>query len=530
MSLLAYNLTTAPLLLAAGAPSVTLPPSASAGSRGPAFNVTGELKGLLSPPFVLLQAQVALGKVQYEWSALPEFNTFSLVVGSAQTDVSDLDVEIYVDPVGGNDANPGTPLAPVKTFPRAWDLMSMGRKKRRIYLAAGSYDVPGGVYAVPPSLGSTGEPVVIIGDNTTIETGTILTVIPAGAGRLLVRTVPVAPEFAIGAALTFTNNAAQGCRVTVAHDDGTTITLVAPPTITPADGDTYTIERPASILNLQFAVANFQGGDFAMKNIKVTSPGFGVFRPSEGGSLVAVENVEFDTDNIFVSVFNAHLRTTGFDILFLSPNPFSDALRPTCGVFAHGSNFNFFAFEGAAIGQPDSGALVLKDCQLIINSGSQLLAINPPPCGLRSQIRVVENSYIKTAGDPSVPGIFEAMLFPGFPAFDLRNSRGDLQSLEVNNVIANGAIRVDLQSIVRVDSLTGAGSVAAGIKIRGNSQVLSGTTTPGVPGGASTCTLTGAFDLAIGLLTSTYAALTVDGGISEVNAGGPTFNRFGIQP
>ena len=165
MSLLVYNLKATSLTLnngVAGAPKLVIPAStAGAGARGlPWYGSGDEFEGLDAAAYTALQAQQALGEVAFEWQAFQEYVTYPLLVGSAQTDVYDTDLEIYVN-TAGDDANPGTPLAPVKTFPRAWDLMSMGRKKRRIYLAAGSYDVPGGVYAVPPSLGSTGEPVVI---------------------------------------------------------------------------------------------------------------------------------------------------------------------------------------------------------------------------------------------------------------------------------------------------------------------------------------------------------------------------------
>lgn len=173
MSLLAYNLTILPLALPGVAPPTSLPASLSAGSRGPAFNVTGELKPLTAIQFAALQLQVAAGSVQYEWSALPEFNTFSLVVGSAQTDVADVDIAIFVSP-SGLDTNPGTSGAPFLTFERALKaLPSAWRKSCTIFLSAGSFPYDSGQTGTNFPYGPSGPeatPLAIIGTFTDIDT------------------------------------------------------------------------------------------------------------------------------------------------------------------------------------------------------------------------------------------------------------------------------------------------------------------------------------------------------------------------
>lgn len=117
MSLLAYNKTTSALPLAAGSPIVTLPASSTAGARGSSVNVTAELQGLSSGNFALLQAQVAAGSVEYEWTGLPEFNTFTLVIGSAPVDVSDVAINLWADPATGVDGfGRGSQTAPLQTF------------------------------------------------------------------------------------------------------------------------------------------------------------------------------------------------------------------------------------------------------------------------------------------------------------------------------------------------------------------------------------------------------------------------------
>jgi len=94
MPLLAYNLTAADVTLAAGNPVRDIPLSASPPTRGPAVNVTGELRpdivtidpingvvgGLLAADFVLLQAQVASGDLEFEWTSSPEYLTGALVL------------------------------------------------------------------------------------------------------------------------------------------------------------------------------------------------------------------------------------------------------------------------------------------------------------------------------------------------------------------------------------------------------------------------------------------------------------------
>lgn len=79
MALLAFNKTTTALLLAKGNPVRTLPASLSPGVRGPAFNVTSELRGLSNSDYAALQVQVAAGSCEYEWTGDKEYTTATLV-------------------------------------------------------------------------------------------------------------------------------------------------------------------------------------------------------------------------------------------------------------------------------------------------------------------------------------------------------------------------------------------------------------------------------------------------------------------
>src|SRR5260370_955996 len=86
MALLAFNLTGAPLTLAAGNPSCpTIPASPSPPNPGPGFNVTAYLKGLSGAQYTALQVQVTAGSVQYNWTDVAEFAIGTLVAETAAT-------------------------------------------------------------------------------------------------------------------------------------------------------------------------------------------------------------------------------------------------------------------------------------------------------------------------------------------------------------------------------------------------------------------------------------------------------------
>jgi len=90
MALRVFNITAAPVVLAAGNPVRTIPASVAAPARGPAVDVTSELRpnlavdpaagvvgGLDAAAFVLLQVQAA--SLVFEWTSDPEYATGALV-------------------------------------------------------------------------------------------------------------------------------------------------------------------------------------------------------------------------------------------------------------------------------------------------------------------------------------------------------------------------------------------------------------------------------------------------------------------
>jgi len=141
MPLIAYNLTAAPLVLAAGNPVPTLKASASVGARGQGTDVTIEMLGLTAANYAALQAQQAAGSVQYEWTNLPEYGTFTLVAGSAQKEIAENDLSFFADATLGNDNNPGTQALPVQTVDKLLSLIPIGgwRKSCLLFMAPGTY-------------------------------------------------------------------------------------------------------------------------------------------------------------------------------------------------------------------------------------------------------------------------------------------------------------------------------------------------------------------------------------------------------
>lgn len=121
MPLLAYNLTGAPVTLAAGSPPPVLPASSAPPNRSPAVNVTSELGGLSGAAWAAIQAQIDAGSVQLEWSGTPEYSdglTWRSYDAASQ-------LTWYVDSVTGSDLNDGatssTALATISEFFRRMD-------------------------------------------------------------------------------------------------------------------------------------------------------------------------------------------------------------------------------------------------------------------------------------------------------------------------------------------------------------------------------------------------------------------------
>lgn len=265
MPLLAYNKTNALLPLAAGNPIVSLPAASSAGARGKAFNVTGELLpnltvdpvngvagGLSAASFALLQAQVAANQVEYEWSEDPEYLVATLVIGSPPVDIAEEDAFVYVDATLGNDNNPGTLAQPVLTFNRGLQLLPEVYKKAcRLILAPGAYTVPDGAVQMPRAEGPFASTFLVMGPGdggrTVLANGT-----EAAGGSPRVFTDAAAPFGAVDSLVGYWVRVTSGAQINQRRQiKSNTASVVTTNTDMPgniANLDTFTIEKPSAIV------------------------------------------------------------------------------------------------------------------------------------------------------------------------------------------------------------------------------------------------------------------------------------------
>jgi len=501
MSLLVYNLTIAPLPLAAGVPIATLPASASAGSRGPALNVTGELKGQLAPAFALLQAQVALGQVQYEWSGLPEFNTFTLVVGSAQTDVSDLPIDIYVDPAG-SDTNPGTAALPFQTLVRALEAMpAEWRVSAHINLAAGAYTMPTNSTSFGTPLGGA-SPLVIIGTPLVVKNltdaagGSTSVVTDLGAGMVI-------DEY-VGAELLCTAGANAGQAISIRRNTATTVTLNGLFLAPNSAGSTFEIRRPDSTINFSVQIGIFRS-TFAMAHVK-TVGSFDIVQSQVSG----MRNVEFDlTAGGFIALPGGTIAVFGG---FGPGGAFNN--DPT-------APFSFFSFQsGVYLNTTDANSGMgtspgtLRASFLVVRNGYFVA----DACSTqRIHGLAVLNGYLAASGSAvieQVPnGIFG--FYPGAldgTVVDIAASKVFFNFIDISNSPSSG-IDAKNGSFVVANGVSGVGNAGYGLKATEMSQILTGLGTS-VTGAAG--------DTLVGAVPKAYVALPY----GEINGSGPTLNRI----
>jgi hypothetical protein len=491
--------------------------------------------------FAALQAQVALGYVQYEWTGLPEFNVYTLVVGSAQEDISDLNVEIYVDPVGGDDANPGTPTSPVQTFPRALALMPAGKALRRIYLVAGTYPIPNHVLYWNQWPVNQGEPVVVIGTPVPVALTVPQSTVLSSANRNRDITAQAAHAGSlVGAAIRFTSGAANGSRFLIGADTGTVITLNNRSNANVVADDTFVVERPGSILTVNSFLV-FQGGAVAFKDVKFDCTSGGIVDFTNGAVCLANENVEYDCDNgggLGVTD-NATLFPESFSNPFRSPNPFSTALRSSCGLYVHGvdpdPNGNadgiFIAREGK-IGRLGTGrgGMVL-DTALVITFGNASFSPGGPFISTNGYLHF-ENSKVDISGRPSAHGRLDGTAVQCITSSVLI-AETDQGNGPVDGVIlVQGSYFTGRNSNVQVPPNPGVTVAPLGPNVGYGLNVQSSSVAALNDNGGSTFLSTGTpnplgnGDMLIGATQKAYLALPY----GEVDSSGPTGNRVNLDP
>jgi hypothetical protein len=137
-----FNLTAAPVALAAGNPIKTIPPTTVPGTVGPGVNVTAELKGLTGPNYAALQAQMTANILTFVWEDIPEYPTPGLAPYSAAAAAAELEAEL-ASTVAGQGASKialqvGSPKANVQAMVNALGSTVPAEGAALIGLAAGS--------------------------------------------------------------------------------------------------------------------------------------------------------------------------------------------------------------------------------------------------------------------------------------------------------------------------------------------------------------------------------------------------------
>jgi hypothetical protein len=83
MPLLAHNRTTSIVTLPGTNPTVALPVALAAGGKGPAVNVTSELRGLTATQYAAIRALVVAGKISIAWEGEELYATGTLLSSDA---------------------------------------------------------------------------------------------------------------------------------------------------------------------------------------------------------------------------------------------------------------------------------------------------------------------------------------------------------------------------------------------------------------------------------------------------------------
>lgn len=187
MSLLAYNLTTSPIVPTGT--SVTLPASTSAGIRGAAYNITSELAAFNPSQFAALQTQAnpnteAPLVVIYQWTGLPEYPTPGLSVNAPAGLVAQDDFLLWISPTGVVGAG-GTSTTPTTIADALQRLPASHYKRCQLIALAGSYTWPTSADPIPSQQqGNLSSPFVIIGDFTN-EVGDVVSDSADAQGRYI---------------------------------------------------------------------------------------------------------------------------------------------------------------------------------------------------------------------------------------------------------------------------------------------------------------------------------------------------------
>jgi hypothetical protein len=168
-----------------------------------------------------------------------------LTIGaSAQVWRSTTSVTLYVDPAGGNDANPGTAASPLRTWNAgAWPVIAKltNCNVTVTYVGATDDTSPTGKYVLPPGVVCTiSVPWADIGTGAkTVDAGATTASIPVTGGGLAV-------NVAAGSRVRFTSGALAGQVYWITSNTAAALTPdILGLNAAPAQGDAFALERPA---------------------------------------------------------------------------------------------------------------------------------------------------------------------------------------------------------------------------------------------------------------------------------------------
>ena len=465
MPLLAYNLTNGALGIS-GVPGVTLPPAPTPGARGPAVNVTGELKGQSPAVYAAAQTQVDAGQIEYEWTTLPEYNTFTLQVGSAAADIALQPLTLYIDPTGSDSNNGLDPSTPLATPGAAWLLLTSSTRFNYgfIQCAPGTYSfdaATGGVYVNGSNGKAQATPPLFIGAFSN-EVGTRTTTAADPNGVVLTdSSLTMTPNQYKGLWVVCTSaaNAVNvGARMQIAANDATSVTMSLPLPAPVSIGDQFEIQQPTVIFQLNrsclFGYAtNFVG----FLGIKFDLQGHRLIFID--GARAMFDGVLIDGPGGFVSWRGAYVISSDWPLY--APTGPANPLNPNSTNGAFFRNLLLTVSDGTAL----TGIFAFENGVLFPEEvGGQVILVNPVATNFGFTAGEDGFLYILDGSGGLCPIVLDGPDPFGFFSAQTTVYLGSSADLESYSAIhcPGPAITAELGSYVYAQTVTGGATLGTG--------------------------------------------------------------------
>lgn len=200
------------------------------------------------------------------------------LVGGGLTPPPAPSATIYVDGTSGNDANPGTLAAPVKTLQRAYDLSGVAYETT-VQIIGATLSLGGGTDQLTfMTLPKSAARVTVKGAPATSFDGLIHAVQSSTAYNAgTVEFVTITPVATLGSApdgffVRYVDGDLAGCVFPISKVVGNTLTLTS--IRQPANGDHFVLERPTTTLSYEGAlVTQLQAQNLVFNNVKLATVG-----------------------------------------------------------------------------------------------------------------------------------------------------------------------------------------------------------------------------------------------------------------